>query len=1349
MTKSSEPLSPEQIKAARALLAWSQQDLATAAKVATSTLADFERGFRTPVANNAQAIREALEAQGLSFIAGGVVSKSMLPAPPPGPHAGALVRWINATDLSQWGERRDGQASMPELLGRLIYATVGPAAQIRFPSDDSVHHPGWDGVCLTAEGAGPFVPQGASVWEIGSQRSGVRGKADKDFVKRSAQSLGRDAAETVFVFVTPQRFQGKDAWVAEKRALGLWRDVVAIDADDLVHWLETAPAVAQWLAVRIGRRPAGLRNMEEVWAEWVRATETPLTPDVLLAGRDDEQKAVFAWLNAGPEVFALQAEAPDEAMAFLYAAVAAYPPAYRLAYWSRCVVADSAEVARQLIGLGTPLIIVLAEPDPGLARRLVEDGHHVFGVYGPNATAFGDLRSLPRPWRYDLERALTHAGLSEEEAHRLAHLSGRSITVLRRIMPAAPQYRAAWAARASPELIAALFAGAWVDHNPLDRQILGDLAGQPYEAVAVSLAPLAELGGPLVRAGSVWKVVSPLDLWTQIAGQIAPDQFDRHEAAFQRVLGAVNRRYDRRPKSPYFEEDGEFGPEPSNALRKGLTEVLIAMAVYADRASASAGVAARPAQAIRALLKAAPAELWWSLSRDFHNLAEAAPDVFLDALEDGLDGTAPAVLSLFRSDEGLMHPTEYLSNLLWALEMLARSRDYLTRVALLLARLDALDPGESRWGNRPGASLRRIFVIWSPQTYATPEQRLKVIDRVLREVPATGWKLLLNLAPRTHDSSEPSSKPNWRDFTPDEPEVITWQSVGRAAEEIGARLLDAVQDDPDRWVTLIDRWASFGPDWRARAARQVQALAAGPLDPAGAEALRDKIRDFVQRHRGFSDAEWALAEADLAPLDAALEALAPVSVEDRVRWLFKPGARARRPGIGWREQEDALEADQTEAAQSLVEALDLDALIVFASTVTLHRALGVAVSRTSAPAAFKAALLKRGLRSLDPVEADLGFGLLYGLRHDAGAGADAWAETLWRQAIAGDWGETAEARIVGSLPTTPATWAAIDARSPSLALAYWKTVSTYRLPDDVDPAQVVDRLSAAGRNRDAVAWLGNIIEREPDSDLLIRALHAAAGAEEPLEDNDATMFSYYVGLIFGRLDQDPDVSEAAIVSLEWTYFQALRHSERPPRTIHRAMARDPELFCFFITLIYLPAKDSDVEEPDPEDAEKAAALASQAYSVLHEWAHVPGADDEGRIDGVALEAWVKAVRKQLKAVGRGDIGDSKIGEILSAARRDPDQPWPPEPVREVIETARSRVLESGFEIGVFNRRGVTTRMPQDGGEQERVLANRYRADAEALRFDWPRTSASLERIAAGYDHDAKREDDSAQQRDWL
>jgi transcriptional regulator with XRE-family HTH domain len=134
-------LAPKHVRAARALLAWKQADLARAASVATSTIADFERGQRTPVANNATAIREALEAQGLQFLPGGVVVSSQMPAPVI-PKPGRPMRWIEAHDLAQWGVTRDGQAKLPELISRLILGVYGPAAMLRFPSSDSIQHAG-------------------------------------------------------------------------------------------------------------------------------------------------------------------------------------------------------------------------------------------------------------------------------------------------------------------------------------------------------------------------------------------------------------------------------------------------------------------------------------------------------------------------------------------------------------------------------------------------------------------------------------------------------------------------------------------------------------------------------------------------------------------------------------------------------------------------------------------------------------------------------------------------------------------------------------------------------------------------------------------------------------------------------------------------------------------------------------------------------------------------------------------------------------------------------------------------------------------------------------------------------
>ncbi len=60
--------SPVQCRAARALLGWSQWDLADLAGVGRSTVADFERAARTPAAENRAALRATLEAAGVIFI---------------------------------------------------------------------------------------------------------------------------------------------------------------------------------------------------------------------------------------------------------------------------------------------------------------------------------------------------------------------------------------------------------------------------------------------------------------------------------------------------------------------------------------------------------------------------------------------------------------------------------------------------------------------------------------------------------------------------------------------------------------------------------------------------------------------------------------------------------------------------------------------------------------------------------------------------------------------------------------------------------------------------------------------------------------------------------------------------------------------------------------------------------------------------------------------------------------------------------------------------------------------------------------------------------------------------------
>ena len=68
---------PNQSKAARALLSWSQTDLADAAGLGLSTIKDYESGRRKPHARNLSKIDEAFSSEGIEFLNGNDGSKGV------------------------------------------------------------------------------------------------------------------------------------------------------------------------------------------------------------------------------------------------------------------------------------------------------------------------------------------------------------------------------------------------------------------------------------------------------------------------------------------------------------------------------------------------------------------------------------------------------------------------------------------------------------------------------------------------------------------------------------------------------------------------------------------------------------------------------------------------------------------------------------------------------------------------------------------------------------------------------------------------------------------------------------------------------------------------------------------------------------------------------------------------------------------------------------------------------------------------------------------------------------------------------------------------------------------------
>lgn len=119
-------------------------------------------------------------------------------------------------------------------------------------------------------------------------------------------------------------------------------------------------------------------------------------------------------------------------------------------------------------------------------------------------------------------------------------------------------------------------------------------------------------------------------------------------------------------------------------------------------------------------------------------------------------------------------------------------------------------------------------------------------------------------------------------------------------------------------------------------------------------------------------------------------------------------------------------------------------------------------------------------------------------------------------------------------------------------------------------------------------------------------------------------------------------------------------------------------------------------------------LAKRGYNLLEAVKIISGHNDLGELETERLRKWVTIVCESCEELNRSEVGDLCIGKLLSASAIGKEEIWPSEEVREILEDFQSEDIMRRMCTGVYNSRGVTTRMPSDGGDQERNLAEKYR-----------------------------------------
>ncbi len=1251
------------------------------------------------------------------------------------------VTLVDATDLASWANRRDAQDVLPQLLRRLVHATVERVIRMGFPAGEGVQLGGWDGIVVVDEW-NAFVANGTSAWEVGTNKD-IKRKADDDYEKRRGDLRGIDPTQSTFVFVTARRWGGKGDWVAARQGEGVWREVRAYDADDLETWLELAPAVHVWLSILLGKHPENAMDLGNVWADWSETTRPAMTTELVLAGRGEVVERIHAWLRDPSAPLALQAESRDEAMAVFTAAVQQLPPDDRIVNLSRALVVNDLSAWHRLTASEKPLILVPVFESRDALARAARAGHRVVVPLGHADSASTTTLTVPRLSRDHAAKVLIAAGISEERARDLATLSRRSLTSFRRKLALSPEVQQPeWArpGEARP-LLPAMLAGAWSDGKEADRQALATLAQAPYEELSETLVRWSnESDPPVRRIGDAWFVVSKEDAWLLLARYMTRDDLQRLEEVVLDVLSTPDPRFDLADNERWMAGALGQAPRHSDLVRRGLAETLAVMGARGETAAVSTDTSAgqHAARTVRRLLEHANADwrVWASLSPLLSLLAEAAPDVFLTAVGEGLTGEQPVLLKLFADREDPVFSSSPHTGLLWALETVAWSPEHLGHAAALLAKLARLDPG-GRLTNRPLNSLRGIFLLWHPQTMAGLAQRLRVLDMLRRSEPEIAWRLLRQLLPEHQGIGFNTPTPNWRDWAPGPPPRVTRGEYIKAVREVTTRMLADADESGPRWQDLIEALATLPVDQHEAIVSRLSSMEVDHLQPPDGALIWNALRKLISQHRSFSDADWALPPERVDRLEEVYRRFEPTESTGRYAWLF--GDRPQLPGGGEQDvtaYREAIANARLDAARNIHAAMGLAGLLEFAQHVERPGEVGVTLGHSELLQDQENQVLGELLSADDDVLAQVARGFAAGRVWSRGR---EWAEAKLAE-VAGAWSPAQRAELLACLPCDPGTWDLAAGSDAETERRYWCSVNPYWIPDPSEVARAAEKLLEHGRPYTAVKLLAlharptNALPARLIADVLEGAVRTSANDARPLGD-----FAHDVARLLEMLEASNDVDATRIAALEWAYLPLVGRHERPPKLLHRELARNPAFFAEVVALVFR----AEGEEPR-EISEEEKARARHAYELLDTFRVVPGTADDRSIDGDALRAWVWRARETMAASGRAAIGDHKIGEALSGSLAGPDGAWPHPAVRDVIEEMASTEIERGFEIAAYNSRGVVSKHPGEGGTQERQLADRYAGFALAMSDRWPRTAAMLRRIADGYRTEARREDQEAE-----
>jgi hypothetical protein len=354
----------------------------------------------------------------------------------------------------------------------------------------------------------------------------------------------------------------------------------------------------------------------------------------------------------------------------------------------------------------------------------------------------------------------------------------------------------------------------------------------------------------------------------------------------------------------------------------------------------------------------------------------------------------------------------------------------------------------------------------------------------------------------------------------------------------------------------------------------------------------------------------------------------------------------------------------------------------------------------------------------------------------------AWAYTEELLNSNPDWSTKIKTNLLLSLSVEERTFEIVHKQGNEIEKDYWSRLYNYvfSFKNASEAKYVATKFLEHDRHLAALGSVSQYLERggsdEMDANLVANILKRIISDPSDIDGPLKPQFHRFLSNAIRFIEDSPELSDDEIAQIEWALLPVFRYDEFIPNRLSKMVAENASFFAQLVIWGFRSEKDKKGDRPLGEEMRNRAEV---SLDLLRKLAILPG-DSGGVINSDVLNQWVDDARKLLQDADRVKIGDDQIGSYLSHSPVGNDGVWPQEAVRGVIERVKSSKLDLAMRLGKQNARGVTSRMPWDGGKQERILAEQYNSDAKKIELIYPRTAEILRNIARDYENEARRQD---------